>query len=96
MFTINRKLAVIPAALAAFAGTALVSAPQAMAVPSGCYYSMSNRDAIGTCPNGTGQFRIRLDCSGAPDRTSVWANPKQMVSVHCLVGMPYGVSFETR
>ncbi len=96
MFTIKHKAgaAVLTAAMAT--GGMLMGSPVASAAPTNCTYSMSNRDAIGTCKSGTGQFRIRLDCSNAPDRVSIWAKPGQYVSVHCLLGKPYGVSFETQ
>lgn len=95
MFTFKRKATASLAVVALTIGASLSSAPSAMAIPSGCHYQMSNRDAIGTCDNGTGEFRIVLDCSKSPDRTTLWAKPGQYVSVHCLVGMPYGVSFQT-
>lgn len=90
-----RRAAVTLAVVASF-GASLASAPSAMAIPGGCTYSRSNRDVIGTCKTGSGSFRIRLDCNNAPDRLSVWAKPGVLVSVHCLVGQPRSISFETR
>nr|AAG24829.1 propionicin T1 [Acidipropionibacterium thoenii] len=93
--TLLRSGTIALATAAAF-GASLAAAPSAMAVPGGCTYTRSNRDVIGTCKTGSGQFRIRLDCNNAPDKTSVWAKPKVMVSVHCLVGQPRSISFETK
>ncbi|WP_394274751.1 hypothetical protein [Luteococcus sp.] len=96
MFKNTHKVGAGAAAVALALGGMLVTPRTAMAVPYGCHYEMSNRDAVGTCDRGSGTFRIRLDCSNAPDRTSVWASPGQYVAVRCLAGMPYGGSFETQ
>lgn len=71
-------------------------APQAAeAVPYGCHYEINGRDVIGTCSKGSGQFRLRLDCSHAPDRYSNWTNAGKQATARCLAGMPFGISFET-
>lgn len=94
-FTIKHKMAAAVAGCGLAVSSMLISAPTATAIPSGCHFEMSNRDAIGTCDKGTGQFRIRLDCDNTPDKTSIWATPGRYVSVHCTFGMPRGVTFET-
>lgn len=94
-FTIKHKIEPTVAGCSLAVGGLVLSAPTASAIPSGCHFEMSTRDAIGTCDSGTGRFRIRLDCNNTPDRTSIWAPSGKYVSVHCTFGKPRGVTFET-
>lgn len=88
------KLIVGAVASTIIAGSALLSAPPAQALPSNCHFTISNRDVIGTCDQGTGKFRIHLDCRFAPDQYSIWAPAGQMVSVKCPMGKPYRITWE--
>jgi hypothetical protein len=93
--TLSYRLA-IP--LVAVLGMTSLTITTAEAAPTGCSTSRVDHDTFtGTCTSGSGQWRLRVDCSGGePDSFSEWLRPGRTASEGCWWGDARGASIETR
>ncbi|MGO4956239.1 hypothetical protein ACTQ49_03020 [Luteococcus sp. Sow4_B9] len=97
MKSIKKIVAATGAMLAASSALLLSSPATAEALPTGCSVTgTSDGKFVAKCTSGTGEFRLRVICNNAPDRTSSWISTPGSTAMGCLVGRAEAATLETR
>ena len=92
----KKRLAVLLTSPLILSSVAMFGPSAAQAAPSDCHYEVNGKSVIGSCSQGSGDFRIRLDCNNWPDQTSAWTQAGRQAVATCGIEHHRGVTFEVR